>query len=189
MEIVHPSVLQTRASGEPVDLRQWVPGIISMPVFSPVYCGYLIDKAERLDAYDAVEDDWERSTAGRIGKEVGVGRLEEGERIFEVYTTYILPAIKTYYRLELEEILEPFVIKYSLEGITNMARHKDQNVKVSGVVRLNDGYRGCRLRFPDQDVDAGDIPIGHMVLFPPSFDHEVTELESGQRFSLAFWSR
>lgn len=189
VDILHDDVLKARADGTAVAIRVWVPGIISIPVFSPAYCAYLIDKAERMNAYDPVEDDWEQRSAGRVGKEVGVGRLEEGERIFDAYTQHILPAIRAYYHVELEEILEPFIIKYTANGITSMARHKDRDGKVSGVVRLNETYEGCRLRFPEHEVDAGDVPVGHMVLFPHYFEHEVTELQSGQRFSLAFWSR
>lgn len=189
LQILHPDVVAANARHAPVDLHQWRPGIVSLPVFSLAYCAHLIRKAERRGEYEPVEDDWERSHAGARGKEIGVGRLQEGERIFAAYVRHVLPAIRAYYHVEIAEILEPFVIKYSLDGVTSMARHKDRDGKVSGVLRLNDGYTGCRLRFPDRGFDAGDTPVGHMVLFPHYFDHEVTELESGERYSLAFWSR
>lgn len=52
---------------------------------------------------------------------------------------------------------------------------------------MNDGFEGCRLRFPDLDFDAGVVPIGHVILFPKTLLHEVTELMSGERYSLAMW--
>ena len=68
-----------------------------------------------------------------------------------------------------------------------MKRHKDRRGLISGVVRLNDDFEGCRLRFPDLDFDANVVPVGHVLLFPKYYDHEVTELTSGKRYSLAIW--
>ena len=68
-----------------------------------------------------------------------------------------------------------------------MKRHKDRRGLVSGVIRLNDDLEGCRFRFPDLDFDAGVVPVGHILMFPKYYDHEVTELTAGKRYSLAIW--
>ena len=53
------------------------------------------------------------------------------------------------------------------------------------MIRLNDEFEGCRFRFPD--LDAGVVPVGHILMFPKYYDHEVTELTAGKRYSLAIW--
>ncbi len=68
-----------------------------------------------------------------------------------------------------------------------MKRHKDCKGLVSGVIRVNDEFEGCRFRFPDLDFDAGVVPVGHFLMFPKYYDHEVTELTAGKRYSLAIW--
>lgn len=68
-----------------------------------------------------------------------------------------------------------------------MKRHKDCRGLVSGVTRLNDEFEGCRFRFPDLDFDAGVVSLGPILMFPKYYDHEVTELTAGKRYSLAIW--
>lgn len=68
-----------------------------------------------------------------------------------------------------------------------MKRHKDCKGLVSGVIRLNDESERCRFRFPDLDFDAGVVPFGPILMFPKYYDHEVTELTAGKRYSLAIW--
>lgn len=68
-----------------------------------------------------------------------------------------------------------------------MKRHKDCKGLVSGVIRLNDEFERCRFRFPDLDFDAGVVSLGPILMFPKYYDHEVTELTAGKRYSLAIW--
>ncbi len=68
-----------------------------------------------------------------------------------------------------------------------MKRHKDCKGLVSGVIRVNDEFEGCRFRFPDLDFDDGVVPLGYIFMFPKYYDHEVTELTAGKRYSLAIW--
>ncbi len=68
-----------------------------------------------------------------------------------------------------------------------MKKHKDRRSLVSGVIRVNDEFEGCRFRFPDLDFDAGVVPLGHILMFPKYYDHEVTELTAKKRCLLAIW--
>ena len=48
-----------------------------------------------------------------------------------------MPALKAYYKLEVTKILEPFIIRYTISGITAMKRHKDCRGLVIGVDELH----------------------------------------------------
>ena len=109
------------------------------------------------------------------------------EAMIPAFTRHLLPAIRASFRVEVTNMEEPFIIRYALDGTTRMDRHQDAHGLVSGIVPLNDRFEGCRLRFPDLDFDAGVVPVGHVILFPKTFLHEVTELISGERYSLALW--
>ncbi|MFQ5757212.1 MAG: hypothetical protein ACE5H7_14130 [Acidiferrobacterales bacterium] len=187
MDILHPELLGAAEAGRPVDIRVWRHGVVSVPLVSEEYCRYLISKAEQMNVWDAVHDEWERRTTGQKGKEVGVGTLDEAERFVEPFEHHLMPAVKAYYKLDVTKILEPFIIRYTIGGITAMKRHKDRRGLVSGVIRLNDEFEGCRFRFPDLEFDAGVVPVGHILMFPKYYDHEVTELTAGKRYSLAIW--
>ncbi|MCZ6862057.1 MAG: hypothetical protein O7I42_17565 [Alphaproteobacteria bacterium] len=187
MNILHPELLSAAEARRPVDIRVWRHGVVSVPLLNGEYCRYLISKAERMNVWDAVHDEWERQTAGQKGKEVGIGTLDEAERFVEPFEQHLMPAVKAYYKLEVTKILEPFIIRYTIGGITAMKRHKDRRGLVSGAIRLNDEFEGCRFRFPDLDFDAGVVPVGHILMFPKYYDHEVTELTAGKRYSLAIW--
>ncbi|MFQ5995757.1 MAG: hypothetical protein ACE5K1_11770 [Acidiferrobacterales bacterium] len=188
MTVLHPDLLAAIERDQPIDVKVWRPGLISFPLFSQGYCAHLITRAEQLGVWDAVKDDWERKTAGYAGKEVGIGRLGEAETMLVPFERYLLPAVRAYYKVEVTQILEPFIIRYTTDGITKMDKHRDRRGLVSGVIRLNDDFRGCRLRFPELNFDGGAITVGHVLLFPKHFLHEVTELESGRRYSLALWA-
>ena len=187
MNILHPELLSVAEAGRLVDIRVWRHGVVSVPLISEEYCRYLISKAEQMNVWDAVHDEWERQTAGQKGKKVGVGTLDETESSVEPFEQHFMLAVKAYYKLEVTKILEPFISRYTIGGITAMKRHKDCKGLVSGVIRVNDEFKGCRFRFSDLDFDAGVVPLGHIFMFPKYYDHEVTELTAGKRYSLAIW--
>ncbi len=187
MKLLHPQVAEDMKKGHPVDVRIWRRGVLSVPLFSEDYCQYLIQKAASIPEWEPVIDEWETKTTHDLGKEIGLSRIIRLEQLIPAFTRHLLPAIRASFRVEVTNMEEPFIIRYALDGAKRMDRHQDAHGLVSGVVPLNDGFEGCRLRFPDLDFDAGVVPVGHVILFPKTFVHEVTELISGERYSLAMW--
>lgn len=92
-----------------------------------------------------------------------------------------------YFDIQVTEVLQLFIIKYSMDGMRSMNRHKDKDGAISGIIKLNNNFKGCRLRFPDHNIDVGASRTGHIVQFPRNYDYEVTELTEGKRFSMAMW--
>lgn len=71
--------------------------------------------------------------------------------------------------------------------------HKRGQRKVSVTVHLSppSNYSGCKLQFPVIDANnqwkSYDQDQGTMLIFPSFFNHRVTELHSGTRYSLVLW--
>ncbi len=187
MKLLHPQVAEDMKKGHPIDIRIWRRGVVSVPFFSEDYCQHLIQKAVSIPEWEPVIDEWETKTAHDLGKEIGLSRIIRLEQLIPAFTRHLLPAIRASFRVEVTNMEEPFIIRYALDGAKRMDRHQDAHGLVSGIVPLNDRFEGCRLRFPDLDFDAGVVPVGHVILFPKTFLHEVTELISGERYSLTLW--
>ncbi len=96
---------------------------------------------------------------------------------------------KHWYPMEMYDLRDAFVMRYSLDTQTSLRLHTDASL-VTGSVKLNDDYLGADLYFPRQNISNRDIPIGKCILFPGqvTHGHTCTELTYGVKYSLTMWT-
>jgi hypothetical protein len=96
---------------------------------------------------------------------------------------------KHWYPMEMYDLRDAFVMRYSLDTQTSLRLHTDASL-VTGSVKLNDDYLGADLYFPRQNISNRDIPIGKCILFPGqvTHGHTCTELTHGVKYSLTMWT-
>ena len=102
----------------------------------------------------------------------------------------LFPVIeKHWYPMEMYDLRDAFVMRYSLDTQTSLRLHTDASL-VTGSVKLNDDYLGADLYFPRQKISNRDIPVGKCILFPGqvTHGHTCTELTHGVKYSLTMWS-
>lgn len=114
--------------------------------------------------------------------------------MFEDYTRHyardLIPIIKKVWPYTLITGWQsPFILKYSSGGKRHLNPHHDLS-EVSFNIKLNNDYEGAELRFPRQEVDNKNVPVGHMLLWPSTVTHyhEVPNLISGVKYSVTGWT-
>ena len=83
---------------------------------------------------------------------------------------------------------DAFIIKYSLDGQTDLRIHHDV-AQVSASVKLNDSYEGAELEFPQQSFTNGNVPVGSLLAWPSlvTHPHQTLPLTGGIKYGLTIW--
>lgn len=122
--------------------------------------------------------------------EIRLKELGLWEQMQAHWRKVLFPVIeKHWYPMEMYDLRDAFVMRYSLDTQTSLRLHTDASL-VTGSVKLNDDYLGADLYFPRQNISNRDIPVGKCLLFPGqvTHGHTCTELTHGVKYSLTMWS-
>jgi len=165
--------------------REVAPDVVTVPFWTPEFCGAIVRAAEAVGAFEAQPDD------PVPGHEVSLAaispalfnRVEHdlGERVWPQLQS-VWPYID-YYGLR-----DAFVIRYALGEQESLRIHHDV-AQVSASVKLNDGYEGGELVFPRQSFTNAELVVGELVAWPSlvSHPHETARLISGVKYALTIW--
>jgi hypothetical protein len=159
--------------------------IVQIPFWTPELCASIIRLAEAAEAWDRDEDDpvpgVEVSLSALSPRLVGHLRVHVDERVRPVLRSVWPEMAET-------ELHDAFVIRYAPGPHGELRLHHDV-AQISGSVRLNAGYRGGRLEFPRQGWDNGDVPVGHLVVWPSlvTHPHQSTPVTAGVKYGVTLW--
>lgn len=162
--------------------------IISFPFLTPEYCKNLIDVCEAIgkfdhrpgDAYPAPEIDLKDLSP--YANTAHINMIEK----------HILPIATSVWHFPVVWLSSAFVVKHSEDGqLGNPGWHHDGLAEVTLSVQLNDDFEQGGVYFDRQGFKAGDLPIGHAILFPARVTHRHTALNitKGTRYSLTYWMK
>lgn len=109
--------------------------------------------------------------------------------IKEELSRVVWPELADEWSLDELEVSQAFIVHYSLNKQLSLKEHTDTSY-VSCAIKLNDKYEGAELVFPRQGFTTKDIPIGDIIIWPSKLTHPhyVTQLKSGEKFSLILWT-
>lgn len=151
---------------------------------TPSMCESMIELADKHGEWGSLSYDKFPAMEIRLKK---LGLWEEMQ---EHWRKVLFPIIeKHWYPMEMYDLRDAFVMRYSLDTQTSLRLHTDASL-VTGSVKLNEDYLGADLYFPRQNISNRDIPIGKCILFPGqvTHGHTCTELKHGVKYSLTMWS-
>lgn len=155
------------------------------PFWTQEFCNALIRAAEAVGGFDAHPDDpvpgTEISLAAISPKLFDSVQQDIGMRIW--------PQLQRHWPLiDYHGITDAFIIKYEVGGQEELRLHHDV-AQVSASVKLNDGYTGAELEFPQQGVSNASVAVGSLVAWPSlvTHPHRSNKITSGVKYSLTIW--
>ena len=155
------------------------------PFWTQEFCDALIRAAEAVGGFDAHPDDpvpgTEISLAAISPKLFDSVQQDIGIRIW--------PQLQQHWPLiDYHGIIDAFIIKYEVGGQEELRLHHDV-AQVSASVKLNDGYTGAELEFPQQGVSNASVAVGSLVAWPSlvTHPHRSNKITSGVKYSLTIW--
>jgi hypothetical protein len=167
------------------ELRIVGPEMVVVPFWTPEFCALIIRAAEAVGAFEPSPDDpvpgHEISLAAISPGLFSAVEADLGERIW--------PQLQQQWPLiDYYGVRDVFVIKYHLDGQTELRLHHDV-AQVSASVRLNTDYEGAELEFPRQGLDNSAMAIGDLLAWPSmvTHAHRSAPLTSGVKYSLTIW--
>lgn len=159
--------------------------MLDVPFWTPEFCATVIRAAEAVGAFAPNDDD------PVPGHEVSLATISP--KLFATVEQHIAATVmpivhQQWPYVDYHGLRDVFVIKYAPGAQTELRIHHDV-AQLSGSVRLNAGYDGCRLEFPRQGYDNSAMPVGRMLVWPSlvTHPHRATELERGVKYSLTLW--
>jgi len=127
----------------------------------------------------------------RVGEVTGYPNRPLGGIFQGMFDIFVKPKVKGLYNIELTDYVDPFVLKYSMDGQRIMKPHVDDLSDITLWVPLNNSkfYGGARMIFPGLDFDSREVPVGWCLMFEGKKKfHIVEELTSGTRYTLIWWT-
>lgn len=111
------------------------------------------------------------------------------EILQEHLETEIYPLAQEFWEIHDFEVVNMFVVRYTLDTQTNLKAHHDTSF-ITGSVKLNDNYEGAILNFPKKGYDNQQVAVGDLLLWPGNITHlhECTELVQGKKYALTIWT-
>ena len=159
--------------------------VLDVPFWTPAFCATVIRAAEAVGAFAPNEDD------PVPGHEVSLATISP--KLFAMVEAHVGATVMAFVHerwpyVDYHGLRDAFVIKYAMGAQTELRMHHDV-AQLSGSVRLNAGYDGCRLQFPRQDYDNGDVAVGRLLVWPSmvTHPHRATPLTRGVKYSLTLW--
>lgn len=159
--------------------------VLDVPFWTPAFCATVIRAAEATGAFTAQDGD------PVPGQEVSLATIAPA--LFDAVQQHVALAVmplaqQVWPYAEYHGLRDAFVIKYAPGAQTELRMHHDV-AQLSGSVKLNDGYQGCRLEFPRQGFDNDTTPVGRMLVWPSlvTHPHRATPLTGGVKYALTVW--
>jgi hypothetical protein len=159
--------------------------LVSLPFWTPEFCGTVIRAAEALDAWDS--DDLDPVPGQEVSLAVLCPRLFA--HVEDHLAASIAPQLRSHWpTLEFHGLRDAFVIRYTPNDTTGLRLHHDV-AQVSGSVRLNDGYEGGELVFPRQRMGNAGLPVGRLLAWPSlvTHPHAGEPVQRGVKYGLTIW--
>jgi hypothetical protein len=160
------------------------PDLLVVPFWTREFCAAIVRAAE-LVGFAAHPDD------PVPGHEVSLATISP--RLYQATQddlgSRIWPQLREVWPLiDYHGLRDAFVIRYARGEQEELRRHHDV-AQVSASVKLDDGYVGADLRFPRQDVDNREVPVGALLAWPSlvTHPHETTPLVDGVKHGLTIW--
>jgi len=155
------------------------------PFWTQEFCNALIRAAEFVGGFDAHPDD------PVPGTEISLAVISPKlfESVQQDIGMRIWPQLQRHWPLiDYHGITDAFIIKYEVGGQEELRLHHDV-AQVSASVKLNDGYTGAELEFPQQGVTNASVAVGSLVAWPSlvTHPHRSNKITSGVKYSLTIW--
>ncbi len=101
----------------------------------------------------------------------------------------IYPLAQEFWQVSPFEVLNMFVVRYTMDTQTSLRPHHDTSF-ITGSVKLNDEYEGALLNFPRKNYNNEDVDVGDLLLWPGNITHlhECKELTAGKKYALTVWT-
>ena len=179
-------VLGYRGAGADArELDEVGPEMFSVPFWTPAMCAAVVRVAEAVGGFEPNPDDpvpgHEVSLAAISPALFNSFEIDLGRRLW--------PLLRTRWPLvEYCGLRDAFVIKYEMDGQTELRLHHDV-AQVSASMKLNDDYSGAELEFPQQGYTNADLPVGSLVVWPSlvTHPHRTRPLTGGVKYGLTVW--
>jgi hypothetical protein len=160
------------------------PDLLVVPFWTRAFCTAIVRAAE-LVGFAADPDD------PVPGREVSLATISP--RLYQATQddlgSRIWPQLREVWPLiDYHGLRDVFVIRYARGEQEELRRHHDV-AQVSASVKLDDGYVGADLRFPRQNIDNREVPVGALLAWPSlvTHPHETTPLVEGVKHGLTIW--
>ena len=173
------------AEAEADHLTQVGAEMFSVPFWTPAMCAAVIRAAEAVGGFEPQPDD------PVPGHEVSLAAISPAlYSRFEIdLGVRLWPLLQTRWPLiDYCGLRDAFVIKYEMGAQTELRLHHDV-AQVSASMKLNDGYTGAELEFPQQGYVNTDLEVGSMVVWPSlvTHPHRTLPLTGGVKYGLTVW--
>lgn len=159
--------------------------LVIVPCWTPEFCASLVRAAEAAGGFAAADGD------PVPGSEISLMTISP--RLFETVTNdmgrRIWPQLRRHWpMIEYHGIRDAFVITYRPGEQEELRLHHDV-AQVSASIKLNDGYSGAVLEFPQQGADNSSVPVGSLLAWPSlvTHPHRSTQITEGTKYSLTIW--
>lgn len=165
--------------------RTVAPDVLDVPFWTREFCATVIRGAEATGAFTPQDGD------PVPGHEVSLATISPA--LFDAVEQHVAAAVmpvvhQVWPFVDYHGLRDAFVIKYAPGGQTELRVHHDV-AQLSGSIKLNDGYDGCRLEFPRQSFDNASIDVGRMLVWPSlvTHPHRAAPLVAGVKYALTVW--
>lgn len=162
------------------------PTILHSRFFTKGYCEYLLSIFNSLNS-------WKQFTDDKLYATHDINLDQEFPDLFKsiagVFMSRVAPIVAKEFRTAVFDPYTIFALKYSQDTQTSLALHTDDSY-ITASIKLNNDYTGGVLEFPKQGFTNEHIGVGDIIVFPGSLSHphRSTKLESGEKYSLTFWT-
>jgi hypothetical protein len=159
--------------------------MLDVPFWTPGFCATVVRAAEAVGAFAPHDGD------PVPGHEVSLATISPAlfDAVEQHVAAGVMPIVRQVWPfVDYHGLRDAFVIKYATTGQTELRVHHDV-AQLSGSVRLNDGYEGCRLEFPRQGVDNAGMGVGRLLVWPSlvTHPHRATPLVRGVKYAMTLW--
>ncbi len=173
------------AVDESDDWRVVASDIVQVPFWTPEFCATVVRLAEAAEMWDHDADD------PVPGAEASIAALSP--RLFAHVQAHVdarvMPVLaQVWPEMAHTTLHDAFVIKYAVGASDELRLHHDI-AQISASLRLGATYAGGRLEFPRQGWHNGEVPVGHLVVWPSlvTHPHRSTPVEAGVKYGVTLW--
>lgn len=162
------------------------PDILQAAMVTPEFCTALIEAAESIGEWQALDGDVHPASELRIARISP--RLVDN--IAEHIATRLAPWVNQHFApLNCPGVKDMFMVKYnSCVAQPGLGLHSDA-ATITVSIRLNEGYVGGQLEFPRQLFSNETVPVGTALVWPSSVTHPHRSLPvtAGTKYTLTTW--
>ncbi len=167
------------------DFTEVGPELVVLPFWTRDMCDAVIRAAEAAGGFEPNPDD------PVPGHEISLATISPRlyENVMVDLGVRIWPQLQEKWPLiDYCGLRDAFVIKYDLDGQRELRMHHDV-AQLSASVKLNEGYTGAELDFPQQNFRNTDVPVGSLLVWPSlvTHPHQSLPLLTGTKYSLTIW--